>query len=312
MIQCILKIIEDKLYSLITDASGEAVQHLPPKAFGVPFGESFVTQTSSGWESRYTFSGKEKDVETGYSYFGARYYDSDISVWLSVDPLASQYPSMSAYMYTAGNPMMLVDPDGREFDDPNDVTRARNSQTEARNRVAELNNNIKALESKESLTDSEKQTLADSKDQVKVLEDHVSHLEEMITTKDWKYAYKKVDESSSDVSTYYKNGVVTMEYKESSPNAQAHEEAHGYQYISGALKISGGHDDNSSYDLSDEAEAYKIQVSYVNSERQKAFYNIVNVSEIKGVKDITADNLSKSKFIRSTYPDLVKKHKKSQ
>ncbi len=77
-------------------------------------------QTSSGWESRYTFSGKEKDVETGYSYFGARYYDSDISVWLSrklsgVDPLADKYPSMSAYMYTAGNPVMLVDPDGRFF-----------------------------------------------------------------------------------------------------------------------------------------------------------------------------------------------------
>ena len=51
--------------------------------------------------------------ETGYSYFGARYYDSDISVWLSVDPLAGKYPSMSPFMYTAGNPVMLVDPDGR-------------------------------------------------------------------------------------------------------------------------------------------------------------------------------------------------------
>ncbi len=72
--------------SFITDASGEAVQHLPPKAFGI------VSQTSSGWESRYTFSGKEKDVETGYSLtttigIGARYYDSNVSVWLSVDSL---------------------------------------------------------------------------------------------------------------------------------------------------------------------------------------------------------------------------------
>ncbi len=55
-----------------------------------------------------------------YSYFGASPdsctgYDSDISVWLSVDPLADKYPSMSAYMYTAGNPVMLVDPDGRDW-----------------------------------------------------------------------------------------------------------------------------------------------------------------------------------------------------
>ena len=26
-----------------------------------------------------TFTGKERDAETGYSYFGARYYDSDLS-----------------------------------------------------------------------------------------------------------------------------------------------------------------------------------------------------------------------------------------
>ena len=31
--------------------------------------------------------GKERDSETGFSYFGARYYDSDILTgWLSVDP----------------------------------------------------------------------------------------------------------------------------------------------------------------------------------------------------------------------------------
>ena len=50
--------------------------------------------------------------QPGYLYFGARYYDSDISVWLSVDPLSDKYPSMSAFMYTAGNPVMLIDPDG--------------------------------------------------------------------------------------------------------------------------------------------------------------------------------------------------------
>ncbi len=92
------------------DASGEAVQHLQY----LPFGESFVSQTSTSWQTRYTFSGKEKDAETGYSYFGARYYDSEGSIWLSVDPMADKYPSMSAYMYCAGNPVMLVDPKGLE------------------------------------------------------------------------------------------------------------------------------------------------------------------------------------------------------
>ncbi|MBN2745930.1 MAG: hypothetical protein JXR34_04320 [Bacteroidales bacterium] len=68
---------------------------------------------SSSWNVPYTFSGKEKDAETGYSYFGASPdictgYDSDLSIWLSVDPLADNYPSMSAYIYAAGNPVMLA------------------------------------------------------------------------------------------------------------------------------------------------------------------------------------------------------------
>jgi len=64
--------------------------------------------------SSYTFSAKEKDTETGYSYFGSRYYNSDLSIWLSVDPMADKYPSMSPYTYCANNPVRLVDPDGEE------------------------------------------------------------------------------------------------------------------------------------------------------------------------------------------------------
>jgi len=70
----------------------------------------------SVFSSSRTFSAKERDLETGYSYFGARYYDATLSIWLSVDPLSDKYPSMSAYMYCAGNPVMLVDPDGREIE----------------------------------------------------------------------------------------------------------------------------------------------------------------------------------------------------
>jgi RHS repeat-associated protein len=70
-------------------------------------------QRNSSWNAPYTFSGKEKDAETGYGYFGARYYDSGLSIWLSVDPMSDKYPSMSPYNYCANNPVMLVDPDGR-------------------------------------------------------------------------------------------------------------------------------------------------------------------------------------------------------
>jgi RHS repeat-associated protein len=92
--------------SFISDASGTAIQHLQY----LPFGETFVDQRNSSYNTPYKFSAKEKDDETGYSYFGARYYWPEVSVWLSVDPLSDKYPSMSAYMYCAGNPVILVDP----------------------------------------------------------------------------------------------------------------------------------------------------------------------------------------------------------
>ena len=52
-------------------------------------------------------------AETGFSYFGARYYDSDIlTAWLSVDPMADSIPYASPYTYCLDNPIKLKDPNG--------------------------------------------------------------------------------------------------------------------------------------------------------------------------------------------------------
>jgi len=66
----------------------------------------------------FTFSAKEKDVETGLSYFGSRYYSSDLSIWLSVDPMSDKYASLSPYVYCADNPVKLVDPNGDSLINP--------------------------------------------------------------------------------------------------------------------------------------------------------------------------------------------------
>ena len=69
---------------------------------------------SNYFGSAYKFNGKEKDDETSYSYYGARYYTDRLSIWLSVDPLADKYPHLSPYAYCADNPVNRIDPDGRE------------------------------------------------------------------------------------------------------------------------------------------------------------------------------------------------------
>ena len=67
-------------------------------------------------ETVHSFTGKELDAETGYSYFGARYYDpATLAAWLSVDPMSDKYPSISPYAYCAWNPLKLVDPNGKDW-----------------------------------------------------------------------------------------------------------------------------------------------------------------------------------------------------
>ena len=66
----------------------------------------------SSLAENFAFSAKERDAETGLSYFGARYYSSDLSIWLSVDPMAAKYPSLSSYVYCADNSIKLIDPNG--------------------------------------------------------------------------------------------------------------------------------------------------------------------------------------------------------
>ena len=63
----------------------------------------------------FVFTGKERDEETGYGYFGARYMDHELmTMWLSVDPMADKYSNISPYAYCHWNPIKLVDPDGQE------------------------------------------------------------------------------------------------------------------------------------------------------------------------------------------------------
>ena len=76
-----------------------------------------ITYKTSAFD-RPNSTGKEKDAETGYDYFGARYMDHELmTMWLSVDPMSDKYPSITPYAYCAWNPVKLLDPDGREIGD---------------------------------------------------------------------------------------------------------------------------------------------------------------------------------------------------
>jgi len=58
------------------------------------------------------FTEKERDTETNYDYFGARYYNSKLGIWMSVDPMNVLLPGLSPYNYCQNNPLIRIDPNG--------------------------------------------------------------------------------------------------------------------------------------------------------------------------------------------------------
>ena len=94
--------------SFITNLEGEVVQHIEY----VPLGEVFIEERNNVWNTPYLFNAKEFDEETGMYYYGARYYNPRLSLWMSTDPLQEQYPAFTSYGYALCNPLRFIDPTG--------------------------------------------------------------------------------------------------------------------------------------------------------------------------------------------------------
>ena len=97
--------------SYITDDHANITQY---DAY-LPYGELLVDEHSSSEDLPYKFNGKQFDDETGLYYYGARYMNPMASLWYGVDPLAEKYNSIGGYVYCIGNPIRLVDPDGKKI-----------------------------------------------------------------------------------------------------------------------------------------------------------------------------------------------------
>ena len=63
---------------------------------------------------KYQFTSKERDLESDYDYFGARYFDSKIGRWGGVEPKYDKYLSISPYIYSLSNPIINIDPNGKD------------------------------------------------------------------------------------------------------------------------------------------------------------------------------------------------------
>jgi RHS repeat-associated protein len=78
------------------------------------------------------FTGHVQDAATGLTYMQQRYYDPEVGVFLSVDPivaLSAPVLQFHRYRYANSNPYKFVDPDGRASDKPERQPRDTSSLT---------------------------------------------------------------------------------------------------------------------------------------------------------------------------------------
>ena len=108
--------------------TGQTMQDNHYYPYGAMFGESASTEYVKAMarngnnykeisSNPYRYSGKEWQPDFGLNLydFAARQYDPALGRFINPDPLNSDYPHLSAYLYCAANPINATDPTGLKW-----------------------------------------------------------------------------------------------------------------------------------------------------------------------------------------------------
>jgi RHS repeat-associated protein len=90
---------------VVTDGVGALVERISYR----PYGESGATAT------KYLYTSKELDTETGLYFYGARYYNASLARFVTPDVIApdsGEPQTLNRYSYAKNNPIFYVDPSG--------------------------------------------------------------------------------------------------------------------------------------------------------------------------------------------------------
>jgi RHS repeat-associated protein len=92
---------------LLTDKDGVVVDKRTFDSFG-----RVLSETNPSVSFRYGYTGRERDLESGLSYYRARYYDPQVGRFISVDPMGFEAGDTNLYRYVGNSSTMATDPTG--------------------------------------------------------------------------------------------------------------------------------------------------------------------------------------------------------
>ena len=72
-------------------------------------------------------------------------YEPHLGTWMAPDPMAEKYPGLSPFVYCAGDPVNVVDPDGRYFLTKEDANTASKFSYQASNKADRLQNRAQRI-----------------------------------------------------------------------------------------------------------------------------------------------------------------------
>ncbi len=109
----------DRLGSVteVTNLIGDVVQRYVYDSFGNTSiynkDGTAITESSTDYlKTPYTFTGRERDSETGLHYHRARYYNPTTGRWISSDPTEFESGDSNFYRYAGNNSVNYADPEG--------------------------------------------------------------------------------------------------------------------------------------------------------------------------------------------------------
>ena len=104
--------------SIMTDEDGEIVVEYQYYPYGGTYLESI---SDEDFGNSYKYTGQEEDSEIGLYYYGSRYYNPEVTKFMSRDPavyderfleMLRDPQSFNTYAYVRNNPIKYIDPSG--------------------------------------------------------------------------------------------------------------------------------------------------------------------------------------------------------